>query len=44
MHHDGFLGLYNGFGVSVIGIFVYRSFYFGLYDTGKHMMFGDDEG
>ena len=29
----GFLGLYNGFGVSVIGIVPYRGVYFGLYDT-----------
>jgi len=32
---DGISGLYRGFGVSVIGIFVYRAFYFGCYDTGK---------
>jgi solute carrier family 25 (adenine nucleotide translocator) protein 4/5/6/31 len=29
----GFLGLYNGFGVSVIGIIPYRGVYFGLYDS-----------
>merc|ERR1719327_1504656 len=29
----GFLGLYNGFGVSVAGIIPYRGVYFGLYDT-----------
>jgi len=29
----GILGLYNGFGVSVIGIIPYRGVYFGLYDT-----------
>ena len=26
---DGFFGLYQGFGISVVGIFVYRAFYFG---------------
>jgi len=40
---DGFAGLYRGFTVSVIGIFVYRSFYFGLYDTGKRLVFGTDK-
>lgn len=35
---DGITGLYRGFGVSVIGIFVYRAFYFGCYDTGKDLL------
>jgi len=39
---DGFLGLYRGFTVSIIGIFVYRAFYFGGFDTGKRLVFGDD--
>jgi len=30
---SGVLGLYNGFGVSVMGIIPYRGVYFGLYDT-----------
>mmetsp|Transcript_20857 Transcript_20857/g.57857 ORF Transcript_20857/g.57857 Transcript_20857/m.57857 type:complete len:321 (+) Transcript_20857:229-1191(+) len=30
---SGFIGLYNGFGVSVLGIIPYRGVYFGLYDT-----------
>lgn len=30
---DGFVGLYRGFNISFVGIFVYRGFYFGLYDT-----------
>jgi solute carrier family 25 (adenine nucleotide translocator) protein 4/5/6/31 len=30
---DGFSGLYRGFAISFVGIFVYRGFYFGLYDT-----------
>jgi len=29
----GVLGLYNGFGVSVVGIIPYRGVYFGLYDS-----------
>ncbi|KAJ9462061.1 hypothetical protein DIPPA_22096 [Diplonema papillatum] len=31
----GFLGLYNGFGVSVVGIIPYRGTYFGVFDTLK---------
>eukprot|EP00005_Dracoamoeba_jomungandri_P003607 CAMPEP_0174250390 /NCGR_PEP_ID=MMETSP0439-20130205/573_1 /TAXON_ID=0 /ORGANISM="Stereomyxa ramosa, Strain Chinc5" /LENGTH=315 /DNA_ID=CAMNT_0015330443 /DNA_START=45 /DNA_END=992 /DNA_ORIENTATION=+ len=30
---DGVQGLYRGFNISFVGIFVYRGFYFGLYDT-----------
>jgi solute carrier family 25 (adenine nucleotide translocator) protein 4/5/6/31 len=30
---DGFVGLYRGFNISFVGIFVYRGFYFGLYDS-----------
>jgi len=30
---DGFVGLYRGFNISFVGIFIYRGFYFGLYDT-----------
>lgn len=40
---DGFVGMYRGFSVSILGIFVYRAFYFGLYDTGKRLVFGDDQ-
>jgi solute carrier family 25 (mitochondrial adenine nucleotide translocator), member 4/5/6/31 len=32
---NGFLGLYNGFGISVVGIIPYRGVYFGLFDTLK---------
>lgn len=35
---DGFAGLYRGFAISFVGIFVYRGFYFGLYDTAMPMM------
>lgn len=38
---DGVTGLYRGFGISILGIFIYRSLYFGFYDTGKAMFFGD---
>jgi solute carrier family 25 (adenine nucleotide translocator) protein 4/5/6/31 len=30
---SGFMGLYNGFGVSVAGIIPYRGVYFGMFDT-----------
>lgn len=33
----GVLGLYNGFGVSVLGIIPYRGVYFGLYDSLREM-------
>uniref|UniRef100_A0A8C8SVK7 ADP/ATP translocase n=1 Tax=Pelusios castaneus TaxID=367368 RepID=A0A8C8SVK7_9SAUR len=35
---DGLVGLYQGFGVSVQGIIVYRASYFGCYDTIKGLM------
>ncbi|XP_038604131.1 ADP/ATP translocase 4 [Tachyglossus aculeatus] len=35
---DGIGGLYQGFGVSVQGIIVYRAAYFGAYDTIKGML------
>eukprot|EP00638_Chattonella_subsalsa_P009937 CAMPEP_0117734368 /NCGR_PEP_ID=MMETSP0947-20121206/627_1 /TAXON_ID=44440 /ORGANISM="Chattonella subsalsa, Strain CCMP2191" /LENGTH=315 /DNA_ID=CAMNT_0005549123 /DNA_START=107 /DNA_END=1054 /DNA_ORIENTATION=+ len=34
--------LYQGFGVSVQGIIVYRGAYFGLYDTAKTLFLGDE--
>jgi len=40
---DGVVGLYKGFGISVLGIFIYRALYFGGYDTGKRWIFGDDK-
>jgi len=40
---DGVSGLYQGFGVSVVGIFIYRAFYFGGYDSGKRWVFGDEK-
>ncbi|OMH81142.1 ADP/ATP translocase 2 [Zancudomyces culisetae] len=38
---DGIGGLYQGFGVSVMGIIVYRAAYFGGYDTLKSVLFPD---
>ena len=32
---DGFKGLYRGFTLGVLGIFMYRALYFGMYDTFK---------
>lgn len=32
---DGIIGLYRGFGVSIMGITLYRGMYFGIYDTIK---------
>lgn len=34
---DGLRGLYAGFVISCIGIFIYRGLYFGLYDTVKEL-------
>lgn len=39
--HDGPIGLYRGFGISVLGIIAYRASYFGMFDTGKVYMFPD---
>jgi solute carrier family 25 (adenine nucleotide translocator) protein 4/5/6/31 len=38
---DGIGGLYRGFVISCVGIFIYRGMYFGLYDTLKPMLIGD---
>merc|ERR1711943_118334 len=38
---DGIGGLYQGFGISVVGIIFYRAAYFGLFDTGKAVLLGD---
>jgi len=39
---DGIQGLYRGFTISAVGIFIYRGMYFGLYDTLKPMVLGKD--
>merc|ERR550519_1739385 len=41
---DGIWGLYRGFVISAVGIFVYRGMYFGLYDTLKPLVLGSDAG
>ena len=38
---DGVGALYNGFGISVVGIIAYRASYFGMFDTGKVVLFED---
>jgi len=37
---DGIAGLYRGFVISAVGIFIYRGFYFGLYDSVKAVLPG----
>merc|ERR1711909_185478 len=39
---DGIQGLYRGFVISCVGIVVYRGFYFGLYDSLKPILLGND--
>lgn len=41
---DGIQGLYRGFVISCVGIIVYRGFYFGLYDTLKPIVLGENAG
>ncbi|OZJ06920.1 ADP,ATP carrier protein, mitochondrial [Bifiguratus adelaidae] len=38
LRSDGIAGLYRGFGLSVVGIMIYRGFYFGLYDSLKPLL------
>lgn len=35
------MGMYRGLDISVMGVFVYRGFYFGLYDIAKSMLSDD---
>jgi len=42
MKSDGIRGLYRGFTISAVGIFIYRGMYFGLYDTIKPIVLGDN--
>jgi len=39
---DGISGLYRGFVISCVGIFIYRGMYFGLYDSLKPMLLGEN--
>merc|ERR1712062_31726 len=41
---DGIAGLYRGFCLSSVGIFIYRGLYFGIYDTVKPLLLGQDAG
>jgi len=41
---DGIAGLYRGFVISAVGIFIYRGMYFGLYDSLKPLLLGADAG
>merc|ERR1711954_624015 len=38
---DGIQGLYRGFTISAVGIFIYRGMYFGMFDTLKPILLGD---
>merc|ERR1719311_30251 len=38
---DGIAGLYRGFVISCVGIFIYRGMYFGLYDSLKPILLGE---
>merc|ERR1712024_196376 len=38
---DGIQGLYRGFAISAVGIFIYRGMYFGMFDTLKPLLLGD---
>merc|ERR1712158_12278 len=40
---DGIQGLYRGFTISAVGIFIYRGMYFGLYDSLKPILLGDKD-
>jgi len=44
LQSDGIGGLYRGFVISCVGIFVYRGMYFGMYDSLKPILLGDDAG
>ena len=41
--NESFWALYRGFPISLVGIIVYRSLYFGLFDTGKVFLFPKPE-
>jgi hypothetical protein len=35
---DGVRGLYYGLPITIVGIFIYRGLYFGVYDSGKDLL------
>jgi len=40
---NGIVGLYRGIDVAMVGIFLYRGLYFGLYDTGKGLFLSGEK-
>lgn len=40
---EGLRGVYRGYAPSVCGIIVYRAGYFGFYDVGKQVLFGEEK-
>merc|ERR1712004_961047 len=40
---DGIQGIYRGFTISAVGIFIYRGMYFGMFDTLKPMLIGGND-
>merc|ERR1711935_903132 len=44
MATDGIAGLYRGFAISAVGIFIYRGLYFGMYDTLKPVFLTKESG
>lgn len=44
MKSDGLIGIFWGFVISFVGIFIYRGCYFGFYDTFKLLLLGDNAG
>lgn len=40
---DGITGIYKGYRLSIVGIGVYRAFYYGIYDTAKGTLFDDPD-
>merc|ERR1712226_1121954 len=42
MGSDGIQGLYRGFSISAVGIFIYRGMYFGMFDTLSPIIVGKD--
>ena len=38
---DGIVTSYRGFGISCLGVFIYRGLYFGLYDAAKPLLSND---
>ncbi|CAD8095140.1 unnamed protein product [Paramecium sonneborni] len=39
---DGIRGVYQGFQIAIVAVFFYRALYFGGYDIGKRLIWGDE--